>query len=291
MPVSVVFGASGAVGRFLLPRLLAEGHEVVALSREVRTSTHPALRWVLGELPSRVPALPAADTIFSLGPLEAFAAWFAVSADAQASGVVAIGSSSAETKKTSVDPAERALAERLREAERRLAAAADARGVASVVLRPTLIYGAGLDRSLTPITRFARRTRVFPYVAPARGLRQPVHADDLAGACVALAHASRLRQRVYEVGGGERVAFGVMLARVRESLPFATIALPLPVALARIGAALPFRPAAFRAASRAALERLREDLVVDDAAAAADFGWAPRDFRPTPADWTTPALP
>ena len=39
----------------------------------------------------------------------------------------------------------------------------------------------------------ARRWRVFPYVAGANGLRQPVHADDLAAACVALARTRPLR--------------------------------------------------------------------------------------------------
>jgi hypothetical protein len=82
-----------------------------------------------------------------------------------------------------------------------------------------------------------------------------------------------------------------VLSRVRASLPFATLPVPIPVALARIGVGIARRLPAFRAASASALDRLAEDLVVDHAAAVADFGWNPRDFRPDEHAWTPPPLP
>jgi nucleoside-diphosphate-sugar epimerase len=290
MTVSLVFGASGAIGRFLVPRLLAAGHEVIAVSRVSRTSNMPNLRWIAGDLPGRVPSLPRTDHIFSLGPLDAFARWFADNGEARAR-VVAIGSLSAETKQQSADSHERELAARLVRAEELLAAAADARGCTSTVLRASLIYGAGLDKSLTPFVRFAQRWRVFPLLLGARGLRQPVHADDLAGACIAASAAPTLAARMYEVGGGERIRFDAMLARVRSSLPFGTIPMPVPYALARACAGFAQRSQTFAAASPAALQRMNDDLVVDNTATASDFGWSPRDFRPRAEDWTPPPLP
>ncbi|HEY6895237.1 MAG TPA: NAD-dependent epimerase/dehydratase family protein [Rhodanobacteraceae bacterium] len=285
MPVSVVFGASGAIGRFLLPRLLEADQEVVAVSREPRASGHPRLRWIAGNLPSDVAVVPGDATIFSLGPLDAFAAWFAAHGTRDAR-VIAIGSRSIETKKDSQDAGEREVALRLARAE----AALDASGARVTVLRPTLIYGAGLDRSLTPLVAFARRWRVFAYVAGAKGLRQPVHADDLAAACFALARTLPQR-RVYDVGGGERLAFSAMLRRVRASLPFSAIALPVPLGVASAGAGLARVSPAFRAASAGALARMQQDLIADHSAAAADFGWSPRAFRPQARDWTPPPLP
>lgn len=288
MPVSVVFGASGAIGRFLLPRLLQADHDVVAVSREPRSSHHARLRWITADLPNNVPPLPAGATIFSLGPLDAFAAWFAANHMRDAR-IIAIGSRSIDTKKDSADAGERDVADRLERAEASLARSADA-GARITVLRPTLIYGAGLDRSLTPIVAFARRWRVFPYIAGANGLRQPVHADDLAAACVALARVVP-PHRAYDVGGGERITFSAMLRRVRASLPFFALGLPVPIALASAGSALARMSPAFHAASSGALARIREDLVVDHAAATADFGWAPRAFAPDARDWTPPPLP
>jgi nucleoside-diphosphate-sugar epimerase len=279
MPVALVCGASGAIGRFLLPRLLGAGYDVIALSRVPRGGGDARLQWRVGDLDHAMPDLPALDLLVSCGPLDAFARWFART-PVRIGRVIAFGSMSIESKQGSPDAAERVLVERLREAERSMMATAQARACAGTVLRPTLIYGAAVDRSLTPLARFARRWRLFPRIPAAHGLRQPVHADDLAGACVAVAATPRSAGKVYALGGGEQLAFAVMLERVHASLPFRAVPLPLPLTLLRLFAhRLP------------AIERLRRDLVADDSAAVADFGWAPRAFRPDAACWFAPAMP
>jgi nucleoside-diphosphate-sugar epimerase len=290
MPVSLVFGASGAIGRFLLPRLLAAGYDVIASSRVARASGHQRLRWMTGDLYQPSTRWPSADIVFSLGPLDGCAHWLK-QAHERYRRLVAIGSQSIDTKSMSIDAAERALAGRLRESEEMLAAAADARACDWTLLRPTLIYGAGLDRSLTPIVRFAERWRIVPRIAQAHGLRQPVHAEDVATACLDIADRPQTAARIYGIGGGERLAFGAMLERVRSSLPFATLPLPIPLSLARAAAGLARKGTAAGAATAAAVARLGADLIVDDAAASADFGWSPRAFHPDAGTWTPPPLP
>lgn len=278
MPVALVAGASGAVGRFLLPRLLAADYEVLALSRVPRADADARLRWIAGDLDRDVPPLPALDAVFSLGPLDGFARWFARAPLDGRPRVVALGSMSIDSKRDSADGRERAVVERLRAAEQALAATAARRGCEWTMLRPTLIYGAGLDRSLTPIARLAMRWRVFPRLPGAHGLRQPVHADDLAAACLAVLDRPACFGRTYALGGGERLSFDAMLERVRTSLPVRCLPLPLPIAAVRATARLGF-------ASAAAVERLQRDLVADDAAARADFGWAPRAFVAQAGTW------
>ena len=288
MPVSLVLGASGAVGRFLVPRLLADGHRVIALSRESRSSIDTRLHWVRGDLGGALPALPAVDAIFSCGPLDLAAQWFA--GGAPAARIMAIGSMSAVTKRDSRDARERALAARLQGAEQCLIDAAEARGCAWTLLRPTLIYGAGIDRSLTPLARFGLRWHVLPRVAAAGGLRQPVHAQDLAAACLQVFADPACAGRIYALGGGEQLAFATLLERIRRSLP--TFVLPVPAALpllrvlARFGTRI-----GLPAAGAGVLDRLAEDLVVDDSAARAAFGWSPRGFHPDAATWKPVPLP
>ncbi|MCK9537627.1 NAD-dependent epimerase/dehydratase family protein [Dokdonella sp.] len=283
MPVCLVFGASGAIGRFLLPRLGGAGIDVLAVSRQPR-ALRAGLRWLVADLHGSMPALPAVEQVFSLGPLDAFAQWFAGADAVRPARIVAIGSMSIDSKRVSSDPAERDLALRLAAAEAQLAAAAAARGCALTVFRPTLIYGAGSDRSLAPIARFALRWRVFPRLHGATGLRQPVHADDLAAACLAVLGAPRSIGRTYALGGGERLAFASMLERLRLALPRRTLAVPVPLAalggLARVGERL-----GLPRAGAAAIARLTTDLVADHAQAVEDFGWAPRPFVPDPAHW------
>ncbi|HEU4662487.1 MAG TPA: NAD-dependent epimerase/dehydratase family protein [Dokdonella sp.] len=284
MAVALVLGASGAIGRFLLPRLLAAGDDVLAVSRTPRTSASARLHWLQGDLAHALPPLPPLDALFSCGPLDAFAHWYART-PLQARRIVAIGSMSVDSKQASADPHERDLAARLREAEQALAATAHARGSAWTVLRPTLIYGAGVDRSLTPLVHRARRWRVFPRIAGARGLRQPVHADDLAAACVAVAARAPCVGRIYPLGGGERLAFATMLERVRSSLPFRTVPVPLPLPVLRAVIAVAGRAGL----STALVDRLELDLVADLRDARADFDFAPRPFRPDAACWDAAA--
>lgn len=271
-----VIGGSGAVGRFLLPRLTAANRAVVALSRYERPAIDGVV-WQRGGLDAFF-AAPAVDAIVCVGPLDHFVDWLASPAAPAPRRIVALSSMSADSKRESLDVAERALAARLVDAEQRLMDYAARRGIAAIVLRPTLIYGAGVDRSLTPIVQFARRTRLFPLIPGAGGLRQPVHADDVAAACVA-ALSDTAAGRVLPLGGGERLSFARMLVRVREGLGLRTVPVPLAINLLRGVSRVTGRGGGM-------LQRLTHDLVADNTLAGELLGVAPRAFRPGPDCWT-----
>ena len=280
MKTALVFGASGQIGAPLLERLGDAGWRVLAVSREARSDA-PGRHWLQGDF-ARMPALPAAvDAVFSCGPLDLFARWYEA-AGLHCPRVVAFGSTSASTKQDSRDEAERELARRLLGAEARLHAAAEARGAAATLLRPTLVYGAGRDATLTRIAAMARRWGRFVLPARAEGLRQPVHVDDLAAAALAACEAQAAHGRAYDLPGGERLPYREMVARVLacvEPRP-ALHALPMPVFLSLLRLAQARGIAG--GLGPGAVARMREDLVFDAAPAARDFAYAPREFRPTP---------
>lgn len=275
----LVFGGSSQIGHFLLPRLLARGASVTALSRHAHAS-QSGLRWLQGSLPDAVsgePLLPLA--IISFGPIGPFAAWLArANFGSEPPRVIATSSMSAETKRDSAEPAERAIAQQLRDGEHALAVACARHGAPWTVLRPTLIYGAGLDKSLSPIARRAWRTRLFPLPA-GRGLRQPVHAEDIALAVLAALDCPASAGRILPIGGGERLTAGEMFARVRRTLPHANLPLPLPAWLLHTGQRIAPRKL------RGPLQRLDADLVADNGELERLLGISPRPFRPAAEMW------
>lgn len=283
----LVTGATSQIGFFLLPMLdghaLASGtsdagrSQVTALSRHRPARVLPHVRWLQAALPDG----PAIDTPLraaaSFGPIDAFAIWLETAPLDASPRVVATSSMSAESKRDSLVAAERAIAQRLRDGEQRLIDVCERRGIAWTILRPTLIYGAGLDRSLTPMARRAVRGRVFAY-PDAPGLRQPVHAQDVAQAALRALETEAADGRIISIGGGERITAGEMFRRVRDSLPVATLPLPLPVA--------PLRPLSrLHASLRGPVSRLTMDLVADNTALTRQLDLQPRAFRPVAATW------
>lgn len=289
-PVALVLGASGQIGRFLVPRLLDAGWTVLAASRQPRVARHPGLKWLQGDLFSGLAPLPAVDAIFSLGPLDGFARWLASSHLHGTPQILALGSMSALSKRQSRDPHESLLAQSLLDAEAELESAARSRGLAWTILRCTLIYGAGIDRSLSPLARLATKYRIFPRLSFASGLRQPVHAGDLAEACLLAVGNTQVDGRILSVGGAERLPFSSMLDRVIDSLPMKVLRVPLNLAAMRLGMGLarPFLPG--RIPGPAFLERLSAHLVADDETARELLGWSPRGFAPVASTWTPKAL-
>ncbi|WP_133500567.1 NAD-dependent epimerase/dehydratase family protein [Cognatilysobacter terrigena] len=275
---ALVFGGTGQIGEPVIDRLRHAGWRVTAISRNAQRD-EPGVTWLQGAFDA-MPLLPAqVDAIISCGPLDAFSHWYART-PIDATRVVAFGSTSVVVKQHSVDPDERDVAQRLQLAEDRLTSAARERHAAITLLRPTLVYGAARDATLSRIARIAHRVRWFPLPRRANGLRQPVHVGDLAGAAVDCITAQAAFDRAFDLPGGETLTYREMVRRVLRVLdpPAHLLELPLPV----------FEWAVRIAQSRgiatgfgdAAIERMRRDLVFDATPAQEAFGYAPRPFVP-----------
>lgn len=283
---ALIFGASGQIGQPLLAGLRRDGWAVTALTRAAPPGGDAGTVWLQGGFESMPPLPERVDALISAGPLDAFARWYADAAIV-APRVIAFGSTSVETKQDSADAAERDVAGRLREGEAGVFSSAAARGAAATLLRPTLVYGAGRDATLTRIAALAARWRRFPLPTGASGRRQPVHVEDLAAAALACIDAPASFGQAYALPGGETLAYREMVERVLASLqpPARLLELPAPLFALAAGAAR----ALGRGPGNAVLARMREDLVFDAGPAARDFGYAPRPFRPRAAMFRAPA--
>lgn len=124
--------------------------------------------------------------------------------------IVVLSSTSLFTKHNSSDPAEQLVAQRLKEFEARLRKWAMANGIDWIILRPTLIYGLGRDKNITEIARFIQRFGFFPLFGPAKGLRQLIHAEDVAAACFNSLSSSNIANQAYNLTSGETLSYREM---------------------------------------------------------------------------------
>ena len=289
-----VLGATSIVGEYLLPLLVEEGWDVVAFSRKARYIKQPMndcpVAWHLltkSKLPDNNDVHQTGKQItfwISLTPIWVLPEYFSMLLHCGAKHVVAISSTSRFTKDNSSDPAEKKLAGNLAENEERLAAWAKKEKITFTILRTTLVYGLGRDKNVSVIAAFIRRFAFFSVFGDARGLRQPVHAQDVASACVAALGASAAINRCYNISGGEIVTYREMVCRIFSALGRKPRFVTFPLWLFRLGVFLLRIFPPFRYWSAAMAERMNEDLVFDHEDAYRDLGFAPRPFLPTRKD-------
>ena len=283
----LVLGATSQVGRFLLPRLRARGYPVEALSRRGRPEGYPELsgvRWIDPERSRR--SVGDYAWLVSAGPLSLALDY--ATAMAAVRGIAVTSSSSVLSKADSPDSREQSEMEALREAEEGLRDLARRHRLPLLILRPTLVYGCGLDRNLTRIADLVRRFGVVPVSSRAGGLRQPVHADDVAQALVAGLAPRDLREVVSPLCGGDTLDYRSMVRRVFAALDRKPRLLTLP-------------PGVLAGAVKAAATLARRDdlgpemvhrqarnLVFDDSEARRTLKVAPRRFHPGPDAFAPP---
>jgi nucleoside-diphosphate-sugar epimerase len=181
-------------------------------------------------------------------------------------------------KAASPDDYERAVAAKLAQGEADVRAFCETEGVAWTILRPTLIYAEGQDQNVSRLARLIRRLGVLPLHGQGQGLRQPVHAEDLAWGALAAAASPAARDKAYDLPGGEALTYRQMAERVFEGMGRRPLIAPAPEWLWRLAfwLARPWLPGA--TAQMGA--RMGEDLTFDGNEAHADFGWNPRLFHP-----------
>ena len=266
----LISAAVNQIGFFALARAAALGMDVRATRRRRCFQTDPAsITWL--EDPD------AAEAMVHCGPLAPAALMVDRLGPKGLKVAVAFSSASIHFKAGSSDPREAAMVDSLRKGEEAFAQACARHGVSSTILRPTMIYGCGLDENVTALAAMMRRLPALPVPWGANGLRQPVHADDLADLALRAVQAARPGHTVLDAPGGERLGYRAMLRRIGLAINRPAVILPVP---GLVGALQLARRAGFapRSPSPEQLARMADDLSLDGTEAARVFGWAPRGF-------------
>ena len=277
----IVTGARGLVGHYLLPRLVERGYAVQAISRRPRPPAHPseprAVRWIPMAL-ERPAALGPADCLIHTAPIWLLPRLLDSVAANGVRRLVAVSSTSRYTKQGSGSPRERETARRLAEAESVVEITCRDRRIRWTILRPTLVYGGGRDHNVSAIARFIALFGFFPIAGRGTGRRQPVHAADLATACLAVVDNPATFDRAYDTPGGETLSYAEMVSRIGRGLGRKPRLMHLPLPLLRVALAAGSRLPGLGHLTPDMADRMNADLVFDARAARLDFGYDPRPF-------------
>jgi nucleoside-diphosphate-sugar epimerase len=281
-----VLGASSFVGECVILRLRNDGRHTVAFSRHPPDGkTELGVTWL--QLPASLPTplqVPPIKDWLCVAPIWVLPQYFEMIETSGARRVVALSSTSLFIKEDSSDYSERHVAHRLAEGESALRAWSEARGIEWVILRPTLIYGRGRDKNLAEIIRFVRRWRFFPILGQADGLRQPVHAEDVAAACVSALTRPAAANRAYNLSGGETLSYREMVGRIFGAIGKSPRLVTIPRWLFRLAVTTVNLMPRYRHWTMEMAERMNRDLVFDHAEAARDLGYSPGLFQLLPHD-------
>lgn len=274
---SIVIGASGIVGGHIVDRLVLAGEKPAAVSRRHRAEQN--IDWLQADLatPDRL-VWPLVSTLYCTAHVGLLAGALPHLVTPSLKRVVAFTSTSIVTKMNSELEAERDSVRQWAEAEQRLIDACTKLGVAWTVLRPTIIYDEGRDANITRLARLIEKFGFMPLAGSGSGLRQPVHAQDLAIGAIAAAASPAAANKIYAIPGTDTVSYREMIGRIFDGLHKPRRIIPVPPLLWRAAFALA-KP--FIANANVAMgNRMSKDMIFDPAPAMQDFGWRPRAFRP-----------
>lgn len=284
-PGVIVTGATSQVGHFLIPRLREAGYVVHAISRSrsrVADGADDTLIWHAVDIAQHGNSLgriAGATTLIHLAPLGTLQKILGVAAQAGVRRIVAFSSTSRFSKLSSTDAKEQRWVRELIESEEILASKCAEHGIAWTLFRPTLIYGCGMDKNVTTIANFIRRFGFFPIVGEGKGLRRPVHADDLAAACLTVLDCPATFNQAYNLSGGEPLTYRQLVEAIFDGLGRKPRIIRIPWALFAVLLKTASLFPAYWHLNLEMVNRINLDLDFDHLAAARDFGYSPREFK------------
>ena len=196
--------------------------------------------------------------------------------------VVAFSSTSMLTKVKSTSAFDLAQVDRLQRAEDALTDACQKLGMTWTILRPTMIYGGLRPRGV--VNEIARVIRVtggwFPLVGDASGLRQPVHAADLAIAAIQASESEKAANRAFNLSGAEKLTFKHMVEKIFQAMDRKPRIIRVPVTAFRVAIFIAQKFPRYSHISTATALRMLKDMSFDHSEASEAFGYSPVSFIP-----------
>ena len=299
---ALLTGATAQVGLHLLPALQAAGFKTLALSRRIQRGKSPdqfvieSIHWLhpvqfVDSIKNTKPGFSHAandpEILISAGPIHLAVELLQCCHNIQR--IVCLSTSSVFSKAGSGNRAEREQIAEILQAEQQLQELCAARKLGLCLLRPTLIYGCGMDENISRIAAFIRHFGFLPLAGQATGLRQPIHVADLAALMLRVCQSELPGYSSFVVAGGSTLSYRDMAAKIFQALGKPVRMPGLPAGLLANMANLMGNLRGMKGLNAAMVLRQNQDLVFDDRDVRQAFNFQPRLFEPGPEDFTLSA--
>jgi hypothetical protein len=274
----VIIGATNLIAPYLIKRLQTGGLQAEIISRKAVPVPEGFTLTQIDITSARNWIAPEGAVIISLIPLWLLAQFLPRFIGVKA--IIAVGTTNLFGKPNSKE--ERKIAAHFDNAGALLREWCKRSFVHFTLLRPTMVYDGRGDKNITRLAHFIRKTHFVPVAAPAKGLRQPIHADDVARAVMGAINNEAAQDKVFTIAGGEVLSYRVMVERVFEAMGLKPRLLMLPSewltkffhGTEALGI---LRDKSF---GNTIFQRMNEDLIFDVAEGVKVLGYEPRGFSP-----------
>jgi nucleoside-diphosphate-sugar epimerase len=271
-----LIGGSSFVGERLYPLLDKHGYEVTSFARKAGANT--------SSLRAAAKPVGKIENWIYLAPIWTLPHYFPLLEGYKVKRLVALSSTSRFSKITSSSVSDRTVASQLAKGEEQVLHWANSIDCTVVILQPTLIYGRGKDKNVSEIARFIRRFGFFPLFGQGKGLRQPVHVDDVASVCFSALHAPCGRKCSYVISGQEVLSYRAMVERIFLALGRRPFFLRCPLWLFTLVVRSANLLPSFKGLTAEMAVRMNMDQHFDHTEAKNDLGFSPRPFHPSQSD-------
>lgn len=268
-------GANGVVGYALQQKLDLEQYLKVS-----RCPGHGNLVWDMQSNNSAI-ELPSLSHLIHCAPIWLLPAHMQALYDAGIRQFTVFSSTSVVSKINSRNTIEQELVERLSTSEQAIEMFCKDHDCSLTILRPSLIYGYGRDQNVNHIAGFIDKYGFAVVAGKAEGLRQPVHADDLAQVCIKLIEQPQQGQQTYALAGQDVLTYRQMVRLIFTKLNKRPIIISVPLWCLRLALSIASRLGRFDYTADMA-DRMQQDLVYDNQPAIEAFDYQASPFLDNP---------
>jgi len=283
-PFVLVTGAKSDVGDYFLKHIPKDQYYFVAVNRNSLSlkNTNQDIRWLdldyfIKNAETEVHRIHAwvnlAPVWTTRSLLEIFGRFFPEK-------MVAVSSTSIEGKSDSEHSGDREIVEKIRQGEAYVKNYSSANGIGATILRPTLIYGGPRNQNINFIKKVIRLFRCFITVGEGKAKRQPVHAEDVAMACISALQKGDGGFSIYNIPGGEQLEYKEMIHRIFSSMNTKSRFITIPEKFAKAVVRIIGRLPGLRFLNEEMITRMNKDLVYSGQEAMDNLSYKPRKFLP-----------